>query len=92
MLILQEILKHPHLERRAVGRTRINRNALLFFSGQLGVFSCMVFDVTNSGAGIQIERMPFVPIDFELSFDNFKTIRRCRLIWRRNEFIGAALN
>ena len=92
MLTLQEILKHPHLERREVSRTRINRNALLFFSSQVGVFSCMVCDVTNSGARIQIERMPIVPLDFELSFDNFKTIRRCRLIWRQNEFVGTALN
>ncbi len=91
MLTLQEILQRPETERRAVGRTRINRNALLFFSGQVGVFSCIVRDVTNSGAGIRVERVPIVPIDFDLSFDNFKTIRRCRLIWRNTDFIGVAL-
>jgi hypothetical protein len=92
MLNLEEILKRPDAERRAIGRTRINRSALLFFSGKMGVFSCVVRDVTNSGAGIQIERMPIIPINFELSFDNFKTIRKCRLVWRHNEFVGAALN
>jgi hypothetical protein len=23
-----------------------------------------------------------VPMDFDLSFDNFRTIRKCRMIWR----------
>jgi hypothetical protein len=42
-------------ERRSIGRTRINRSALLFFAGQTGVFSCCVRDVTNQGAGIRLE-------------------------------------
>jgi len=92
MPTLQEIFQRSEPDRRLVGRTRINRSALLFFSGQVGVFSCIVRDVTNSGAGLRVERIPIVPINFDLSFDNFKTIRRCRLIWRHNEFIGAALD
>jgi hypothetical protein len=92
MPTLQEIFQRSEPDRRLVGRTRINRNALLFFSGQVGVFSCVVRDVTNSGAGLRVERMPIIPINFDLSFDNFKTIRKCRLIWRNADFIGVALN
>jgi len=92
MPTLQEIFQRSEPDRRLVGRTRINRNALLFFSGQVSVFSCIVRDVTNSGAGIRIDRMPIIPIDFDLSFDNFRTIRRCRLIWRNTDLIGVTLN
>jgi hypothetical protein len=87
---IQEILLHCGAERRSIGRTLINRNALLFFRGQAGVFSCCVRDVTNSGAGIRLERLNILPVEFDLSFDNFRTIRECRLIWRDADFVGVA--
>jgi hypothetical protein len=31
-----------------------------------------------------------VPLDFALSFDNFRTVRMCRLIWRQGDFLGVA--
>ena len=77
-------------ERRSIGRTRIAKGALLFFNGQCGVRSCMVRDVTNVGAGIRTRDLPLVPLNFDLSFDNFRTIRKCRLIWRDGDFIGLA--
>ena len=85
---LQQILQRRVPERRSIGRTRINRNALLFFVGQTGVFSCCVRDVTNQGAGIRLEGLNVLPVDFDLSFDNFRTIRESRLIWREGEFVG----
>jgi hypothetical protein len=87
---LQEILQRKEPERRSVGRTRINRNALLFFAGQTGVFSCCVRDVTNQGAGIRLEGLNVLPVDFDLSFDNFRTIRASRVIWRDGDFVGIA--
>ena len=42
-------------EQRSIGRTRIAKGALLFFSGQTGVRSCGVTDITNSGAGIRLQ-------------------------------------
>ena len=78
-------------ERRSKGRTVINRGALMFFMGQAGVHSCCVRDVTNDGAGIQLNGLNIVPSDFGISFDNFRTMRRCRLIWRWGGFLGVAL-
>jgi len=85
---IHEILQRRNAERRLVGRTLIKRNALLFFRGQTGVFSCCVRDVTNSGAGIRLERLNVLPVEFDLSFDNFRTVRECRLIWRDSDFVG----
>jgi hypothetical protein len=75
-------------DRRSIGRTRIAKGALLFFSGQNGVRSCGVTDITDAGAGIRIYDLAFLPLNFELSFDNFRTIRTCRLIWRDGDFLG----
>jgi hypothetical protein len=31
-----------------------------------------------------------VPSEFDISFDNFRTMRHCRLIWRDGDFVGVA--
>ena len=77
-------------ERRSIGRTKIARSALLFFTGQTGVRSCAVRDITNLGAGICTRDLPALPLNFELSFDNFRTARKCQLIWRDGDFVGVA--
>jgi hypothetical protein len=77
-------------ERRAVARTKINRDVLMFFMGQDRVHPCCVRNVTNHGAGLRLDGVNIVPSDFGISFDNFRTMRRCRLIWRNGDFVGAA--
>jgi hypothetical protein len=77
-------------DRRSIGRKRIAKGALLFFSGQTGVRSCGVTDITNAGAGIRSQDLAVLPLNFALSFDNFRTIRKCRLIWRDGDFLGVA--
>ncbi len=52
--------------------------------------SCGVTDITNAGAGIRTQGLAVLPLNFELSFDNFRTIRKCRLIWRDGNFLGVA--
>jgi hypothetical protein len=91
MPTLREILQPQRaLERRTVGRTTINRGVLMYFAGREGVSACCVRDVTNHGAGIRLNGLNIVPSEFGISFDNFLTMRRCRLIWREGDFIGAA--
>ena len=75
-------------ERRSIGRAKIAKGALLFFDQKIGVFSCAVRDITSVGAGIRVQRLNVIPLTFELTFDNFRTVRPCRLIWRQNEFLG----
>jgi hypothetical protein len=75
-------------ERRSIGRTKIAKGALLFFAGQAGVFSCTVRDVTNRGAGVRLEGLSVLPLEFDLSFDNLRTIRKCKMVWREGDFVG----
>jgi hypothetical protein len=88
MPTLQEILQRQQGERRSIGRTRINRDASLFFPGCAGIFACGIRDVTNQGAGIRLNGLDLLPVHFDLSFDNFRTSRRCHLIWRDGDFVG----
>jgi hypothetical protein len=84
-------MKTPmELDRRSITRTTISKDALLFFDEQRGVLTCRVQDVTNVGAGIELHSLNLLPLDFELSFDNFHTIRECRVIWRQGDFVGVA--
>jgi hypothetical protein len=90
MPTLRETLRQRRdIERRAVGRTTINRDVLMFFTGQDRVHACCVRDVTNHGAGLSLNGLNIVPSEFGISFDNFRTMRRCRLIWRDGDFLGA---
>jgi hypothetical protein len=91
MRTLQEILQpRRDFERRSTGRTTINRGVLMYFTGQDGVHACIVRNVTNQGAGLRLNGLNIVPSAFDISFDNFRTMRRCRLIWRDSDFVGAA--
>jgi hypothetical protein len=84
----QQIHQQRTIERRSIGRTFINRNALISFTGRAGMHSCCVRDVTNHGADIRLNGLNFIPLAFDLSLDNFRTIRRCRLIWRDGDWVG----
>jgi len=35
-----------------------------------------------------LEVLNVLPVEFDLSFDNFRTIRGCRMIWRDGDFVG----
>jgi hypothetical protein len=78
------------VERRSIGRTTISKSALLFFDAQRGALNCRVRDITNCGAGILLQDLNVLPMDFELTFDHFRTIRRCRVMWRQGDFVGVS--
>lgn len=77
-------------ERRSIDRTPITTGALLYFGAQRGVFACGVYDITNAGARIRLNGLNVLPVNFDLSFDSFQTVRQCRLVWRDGDFVGAA--
>jgi len=77
-------------ERRSIGRTKIVKDALLFFGEQTGVRSCAVTDITNAGAGIWTLDLSAMPLNLELCFDKFRTTRNSCLIWRKRDFVGVA--
>ena len=80
MLTLRQILQPPAEERRAVARTLVNCDVLMHFAGCDGAYACHVRDATSHGARIRLNGLNIVPFEFGISFDKFRTLRKCRLI------------
>ena len=63
-------------------------DGLLFFRGGREAHACVAYDVTQISAQMRSDRLGLLPIDFYVTFDNFRTIGRCRLAWRHRDYIG----
>jgi len=46
--------------------------------------------LTVKGASIRLNGITLLPTEFEISFDGFRTLQPCRLIWRDGDFAGIA--
>jgi hypothetical protein len=68
-------------ERRKHQRLRVLKSAK-FALRKSSVFDCVVRDLTNAGAGIEIPNAIDLPEVLEITFDRGRSIRRCRLVWR----------
>lgn len=78
-------------ERRAVARTRVDATGGILPPGQFKLFNCDVMDLTDQGARLDIGRQADeLGNEFDFSFDNFRTIRKCRMVWREASFVGVA--
>jgi hypothetical protein len=82
-------MRQPYSDRRGTVRTHVFAGGLLFFNGRQGVRGFRAIDVSDRGLKIRTHRHAVLPVDFELTFDNFATVQRCRLIWRRDDLLGA---
>jgi len=81
-------------ERRISARARVLKSAKLVID-RSSIIDCVVRNLTNKGARVQIANTVALPKDFEMTFDGGYSIRQCRLIWRTVtetgvEFVQAA--
>jgi hypothetical protein len=67
-----------------------SRDGLLFYRGGRELYACVAYDVTQPGARIHSDELGPVPIEFYVTFDTFRTIAKCRLVWRHQNRIGVA--
>lgn len=77
-------------DRRAIVRQSIEHGALLLFKGQTGARGCTVIDISDAGARLRTHNISVLSTSFELTIDNFSTIRCCRLMWRNGDLLGVA--
>jgi hypothetical protein len=71
----------PVQERRKSTRSRVLKGAKIIL-GTSSVMDCVVRNVTNSGARVQIANTVELPDDLGLTFDSGYSIRQCRVVWR----------
>jgi hypothetical protein len=76
-------------ERRSVTRTKIDAHGRIFVRDADQILNCTVHDITDNGFGLEIAESAPLRSEFDFSFDGFRTIRHCHLIWRRHGVAGA---
>ena len=72
-------------ERRAVQRTRVQRNAKIIvhgYSGRSSVIHCTLRDLTSRGAQLSLASTFRLPDVFDLTFEHGRSRRPCRVVWR----------
>lgn len=79
-------------ERRRFPRQAVHKKVKAFFDRDKPPLDCIVVDLTNHGASIQLALNLCVPKWFELSFDNFRSRRHCRLVWQHNDKLGVSFS
>jgi len=68
-------------DRRKSARSRVLKGAKIVL-GNSSVIDCVVRNVTNGGARIQIANTVELPEALGLTFDGGYSIRPCRIAWR----------
>ena len=68
-------------ERRNTMRSRVLKGAKIIF-GTSSVIDCVVRNVTNTGARVQIANTVDLPEGLGLTFDGGYSIRPCKVVWR----------
>ena len=46
------------------------------------------YDVSRTNAVVHADGLALLPINFYLTFDDFLTVAKCRLLWRRRDDMG----
>ena len=69
-------------ERRKLARTRVLKGAKILL-GKSSVIDCVVRDLTNRGAVLQVPNTYGLPESFDLTLDAGLSIRPSRLVWRK---------
>jgi hypothetical protein len=77
-------------ERRDVTRTRVARSAKIIPPRHGSMIHCTVQNITSSGACLKLANTYGMPETFELTFEQGRTRRACRVVWRTNDELGVA--
>ncbi|WP_456705388.1 MULTISPECIES: PilZ domain-containing protein [unclassified Bradyrhizobium] len=76
------------MEKRYVRRRRVFKAARIEFPG--GALSCVVRDLSDGGANLDVPSQIGIPHEFMLSIPTAELRRPCRAVWRSAKRIGIA--
>jgi hypothetical protein len=77
------------VERRRFPRTKVYKSAKVILVGRSTV-SCIVRDLSDHGACLQLTSTADLPGEFGLSFDTGRGLRKCRIAWRTQTNVGVS--
>jgi hypothetical protein len=75
-------------ERRRYQRHRTFKAGEITFAGRSAAIDCMVKNLSDHGAGLDVASPIGIPDEFDLMLKGDHTMRRCRVIWRKAQKIG----
>jgi hypothetical protein len=77
------------LERRRIQRTIVFKAATLMLANH-SILPCVVRDLSNHGARLQLSSTAGLPDEFDLTFDTGRTLRKCRVAWQTLTNVGVS--
>jgi hypothetical protein len=78
------------LDRRQSPRFKTYKAAQVLFNGRWSTFDCLVRNLSDQGACLEIPSTSGIPVTFSMMFKPDKTEQTCSLIWRSKDHIGVA--
>jgi PilZ domain len=79
------------IEKRAAPRHRVLKHGTLAFGGGGGI-DCMVRNISEGGARLEIVSPVGVPTSFTLVIETDQFMRRCHAVWSNDTRIGVAFD
>jgi hypothetical protein len=76
-------------ERRRFTRSTVFKSAKVILAGRSAV-NCIVRNLSNQGACLQLTSTADLPAEFDLSFDTGRKMRNCRIAWRTLTNVGVS--
>lgn len=75
-------------DKRRVRRTRVLKAGMISFGG--AAISCVVRNLTKSGAMLDVASPLGVPREFTLMISSDEVRRECRIVWTKERRIGVS--
>jgi hypothetical protein len=77
-------------EQRSLPRQKTYKGARIAFAGKGAVISCLVRNLSRTGACLAVESPIGIPDSFDLVFDSGDPSLACEVKWRTGNRIGVA--
>jgi hypothetical protein len=78
------------MEKRTAQRSRVLKAGMIEFPG--GAFSCMVRNMSNAGAALDVPDLAGIPDEFSLHLPIEGLRFHCRSVWRNERRIGVTFD
>jgi PAS domain-containing protein len=75
-------------DRRKVARSRTLREGKILLNDRRSVIDCVVRNLSEAGACLQVASVVGIPPNFDLQIDHEAISRPCRMIWHAQNRIG----
>ena len=78
--------------RRRERRIKCYRGGKVVFNNGFAVFDCILRNISNGGAMLEMESLLGIPTYFQLHTEQDAPARRCQVMWRTSNRMGVAFH